>query len=49
VADIIGCRHIALHEYFAIDWGIVWMTATQDAPLFREQMAAILEKKFSDK
>jgi hypothetical protein len=38
-----------VHEYFALNWRIVWVAATQDAPLLWEQMAAILEKEFSDK
>jgi uncharacterized protein with HEPN domain len=46
--DIIGFRNIAVHEYFAINWEIVWVTAAQDAPLLREQMASILAVEFSE-
>ena len=45
-ADIIGFRNIAVHEYFAVSWSIVWVTATQDVPLLRQGIAAILENEF---
>ncbi|MCX7790403.1 MAG: DUF86 domain-containing protein [Chloroflexaceae bacterium] len=31
--DIVAFRNIAVHEYFAVDWRIVWVTATQEVPL----------------
>lgn len=40
-ADIVAFRNIAVHEYFAVDWGIVWETATRDVPLLRAAVAAI--------
>jgi uncharacterized protein with HEPN domain len=40
--DIIGFRNIAVHEYFAVDWEIVWSTATRDVPMLREQIAKLL-------
>ena len=40
--DVISFRNIAVHEYFAVNWEIVWVTATQDVPLLREKIAAIL-------
>ncbi len=48
-ADIIGFRNIAVHSYFAVDWNIVWTTATKDAPELREQVAAILDKEYPPK
>lgn len=45
--DIIGFRNIAVHAYFAVDWAIVWVAATQEAPQLREKVAAILAKEFS--
>lgn len=42
--DIVAFRNIAVHEYFAVDWRIVWVTATQDVPLLRQQIAALLEE-----
>ena len=42
-ADIIGFRNIAVHEYFAVMWEIVWETAVSDVPKLRNQVTAILE------
>jgi len=44
--DIIGFRNIAVHEYFAIMWKIVWETAVSDLPKLRNQVAAILDTEF---
>jgi uncharacterized protein with HEPN domain len=41
-ADIVAMRNLAVHEYFAVDWEIVWVTATQDVPLLRSQVADVL-------
>jgi uncharacterized protein with HEPN domain len=27
-ADIVGFRNIAVHEYFSVNWSIVWVAAT---------------------
>ena len=43
--DIIGFRNIAVHEYFAIMWEIVWETAITDAPKLRGQISTILENE----
>lgn len=45
-ADVVGFRNIAVHEYFAVDWIIVWNAATSDAPQLRQSVAAILEREF---
>ncbi len=42
--DIVAFRNIAVHEYFAVDWRIVWVTATQEVPELRRQIASLLEK-----
>ena len=44
--DIIGFRNIAVHEYFAVSWSIVWITATQDVPGLRVKIAQILAEEF---
>lgn len=41
-ADVIGFRNIAIHAYFAVDWGIVWATATRDLPELRAAADGIL-------
>jgi uncharacterized protein with HEPN domain len=45
-ADVVGFRNIAVHEYFAVSWPIVWVTATQDVPSLRADVVAILEDEF---
>ena len=40
--DIAGFRNIAVHEYFAVDWTIVWVTATRNVPLLRNRILEIL-------
>jgi len=46
--DIIGLRNIAVHEYFGINWEVVWDTAIQGVPILYEQIAAILAAEFPD-
>lgn len=46
--DIVGFRNIAVHAYFAVDWSIVWETATQDAPQLRRQVREILKSEFGE-
>jgi uncharacterized protein with HEPN domain len=41
-ADIVAFRNIAVHEYFAVDWKIVWIAATEDVPFLRDRIKAIL-------
>ena len=40
--QIIGMRHILVHHYFGIDKDAVWTAATQDVPLLKTQVAALL-------
>ncbi len=47
-SDIIAFRHIAVHEYFDIDWSIVWVTAIDDVPKLRRQIAEILAQDYPD-
>jgi len=44
--DVIGFRNIAVHAYFAVDWEIVWVTATEDVPMLRDAVARILAKEY---
>jgi uncharacterized protein with HEPN domain len=45
--DIVGFRNIAVHEYFAVNWAIVWVTATQDVPDLRRRVVRILAEEYS--
>ncbi len=41
--DIVAFRNIAVHAYFAVQWDIVWATATDDVPVLRRQIMEILQ------
>ena len=47
-ADIIGFRNIAVHAYFAVQWSIVWVAATRDAPKLHRKIITILEREYPD-
>ena len=44
--SIVAFRNIAVHEYFAVEWPIVWIAATEDTPSLQAQIAAILATEF---
>ncbi len=46
--DIVAFRNIAVHAYFNVDWSIVWVAATQDAPALSEQIMRILRAEYPD-
>jgi uncharacterized protein with HEPN domain len=39
--DIIAFLNIAVHSYFSVDWAIVWVAATLEAPALRTQVLQI--------
>jgi uncharacterized protein with HEPN domain len=41
--DIVAFRNIAVHAYFAVQWDIVWATATDEVPVLRRQVLEILQ------
>ncbi|MBI3362032.1 MAG: DUF86 domain-containing protein [Chloroflexi bacterium] len=47
--DVIGFRNIAVHEYFSVNWEIVWVTVTQDVPDLLAKVAAILATEYMGK
>lgn len=44
--DIIGFRNFAVHAYFAVDWNIVWTTATGDIPRLKPRIREVLRIEF---
>jgi uncharacterized protein with HEPN domain len=44
--DIVGFRNIAVHEYFAVLWQIVWNTAIYDVPELRKEILKILANEY---
>jgi uncharacterized protein with HEPN domain len=47
-ADIISFRNIAVHEYFAVTWLIVWTTAMRDVPILHNQITKILMNDYAE-
>ena len=41
-SDIAAFRNIAVHAYFSVQWPIVWVAATEEAPLLRTQISTLL-------
>jgi uncharacterized protein with HEPN domain len=35
-------RHILVHDYFKVDWEIVYTTACNDVPALKPQIEAVL-------
>ena len=44
--DIVGFRNIAVHAYFSVNWSIVWVAATTDAPALCTRLLQILAAEF---
>ena len=45
-ASIVSQRNRIVHEYFGIDWQLVWKTVAVDLPVLRAQVAEVLEREF---
>ncbi len=43
---IIAFRNFVVHEYFGLDWSIVWQTATDLVPELGRQITVILDSEF---
>ncbi len=46
--DVVGFRNFAVHEYFAVKWDVVWLTATEEVPELLGQTQRILRSEFRD-
>jgi uncharacterized protein with HEPN domain len=40
--DLTAPRNLAVHDYFAVEWPLVWTIAREDVPRLGEQFRAIL-------
>lgn len=45
---VIGLRNVLVHLYFGIDRPMVWEVAITEAPVLRDQIAAILLTEFPE-
>jgi uncharacterized protein with HEPN domain len=46
--QIVALRNRVVHEYFGLDWQLLWGTAVDDVPLLRRQVGSILETDFGE-
>jgi uncharacterized protein with HEPN domain len=45
-SDIVAFRNFIVHEYFAIDWMIIWIAATKNAPRLANVLRVLLETEY---
>ncbi len=45
-AKIVAFRNLVVHEYFGLDWPIVWDTATELVPALWQQVVGVLSTEF---
>jgi uncharacterized protein with HEPN domain len=41
---IIGSRNVLVHQYFGIDWDVIWRVVQNDLPILKQQIEAILRR-----
>jgi uncharacterized protein with HEPN domain len=46
--SIVSQRNRIVHEYFGVDWQLVWKTVTADLPGLRMKVAEMLEREFPE-
>jgi uncharacterized protein with HEPN domain len=43
---VVAFRNVVVHEYFALDWAIVWEALSSDLPELRAQVTRIIAAEF---
>ena len=46
--DIVELKNIAVHRYYVMQWGGVWLTAVEEIPILRKQIDDVLRKEFGN-
>jgi uncharacterized protein with HEPN domain len=41
-------RNRIVHDYFGLDWVLLWKTITESVPLLRDQVSQILDAEFPE-
>ncbi len=42
--QIVGMRHVLVHEYFGIDFNLIWQVIIGDLPNLKEKISTVLLK-----
>lgn len=46
--QMLGMRHISVHQYFSLDWDLIWETAVNHVTVDRAKLFRILSTEFPE-